>query len=172
MCDRRRSGTTSGRERRMLRRVRAGCRSRCPMGSRGRCARTRSWDRVPGLPAGGWGALAGVAAMPGVTPGAGPNGSVWMWEASPQRRRAAHRPWNGAGPHRYAWPSRGGSSSASCAPVRRPVRVEVAAFDVFGTWTAVVHVGACVRERGEKSPPSTTALSPARSRNRVFQPRP
>jgi len=36
----------------------------------------------PGFPAGGWGARAGVAAMPGVRPGAGPKGSVWMCDAS------------------------------------------------------------------------------------------
>ena len=65
---------------------------------------------VPGLPAGGWGALACAAAMPGVIPGAGPNGSVWMRAASiPIAARAAlissMKP---AGPHRYAWALRGG----------------------------------------------------------------
>ena len=36
----------------------------------------------PGFPSGGCGSRVGFAAMPGVSPGAGPNGSVWMREAS------------------------------------------------------------------------------------------
>src|SRR5947209_20324204 len=57
----------------------------------------------PGRPAGGWGVRAGLAAMPGVTLGAGPNGSVWMREASMPRaaRPALISSIKGAGPHRY-----------------------------------------------------------------------
>ena len=68
----------------------------------------------------------------------------------PDRRQAALiSSMKGAGPHRYASASRGGFG-------RQPVPwtacgVEVAALDIVGTWTAVVRLGACVRERSEES---------------------
>ena len=76
----------------------------------------------PGWPAGGWGARAGVAAMPGVRPGAGPKGSVWMREPSIPiaARPALISSMNGTGPQMYASASRGGESSTSSAAVRRP----------------------------------------------------
>ena len=57
---------------------------------------------VPASPAGGCGGRAGVAAIPGVSPVAGPNGSVWMCDAA---RPIAASPalmssMNPAGPHR------------------------------------------------------------------------
>src|SRR5919198_1880590 len=74
----------------------------------------------PGRPAGGWGVRAGVAAMPGVRPGAGPNGSVWIRAGS---RPIAARPalissMKVAGPQTYASASGGGPSSASTQAVR------------------------------------------------------
>ena len=60
--------------------------------------------------------------QPGVTAGAGPNGSVWMREVSTPiaASPALISSMKGAGPHRYASASRGGSSSASNDPVRWP----------------------------------------------------
>src|SRR4051812_15414683 len=59
---------------------------------------------VPARPAGGCGGRADVGAIPGVSPGAGPNGSVWMCDASkPIAARAALISYmKAAGPHRYA----------------------------------------------------------------------
>ncbi len=80
---------------------------------------------LPGWPEGGCGVRAGVAAMPGVRPGAGPNGSLRMREASipSAARPALISSMNGVGPHRYASASWGGSSSASRDPLRRPASV-------------------------------------------------
>ena len=56
----------------------------------------------PGGPSGGWGGRAGVAAIPGVRPAAGPNGSVWIRDASIPiaARPALISSMNDAGPHR------------------------------------------------------------------------
>ena len=88
-CGRRRCGRTSGRARRRPRRARAGCRSRCSTGSTRLLRANSIVGPSPGGPAGGCGVRAGVAAMPGVKPGSGPNSSVWMREAS---RPIAARP--------------------------------------------------------------------------------
>src|SRR6059036_3155175 len=106
----------------------------------------------PGLPAGGWGVRASVAAMPGVRPGAGPNGSVWMREASIPiaARPALISSMKGAGPHRYASASRGGSSSASADALRRPA-LSKSAFDVIWAGMAVVNLGVYVAKGGEES---------------------
>ena len=79
-------------------------------------------------------------------PAAGPNGSVWMWEAS---RPIAARPalmssMNGVGPHTYASASRGGSSSASTRRGETARAVEVAAF-------AVVRIGTAVEDGAARS---------------------
>src|SRR3954449_2055611 len=107
----------------------------------------------PGWPAGGWGVRAGVAAMPGVRLGAGPNGSVWMREASSPiaARPALISSMKGLGPHRYTSASRGGASSA-ISDAETAGAVEVAALEVVRSGTAVVHVRACVREGGEEGP--------------------
>ena len=107
---------------------------------------------LPGWPAGGWGVRAGVAAMPGVRPGAGPNGSVWMRDGVEadrgqagadlvhERRRPAQVCLGVAGRLELGEQRRG---ETACA-------VEVAAFEVVRAGTAVVDVGADVRERGEE----------------------
>ena len=115
---------------------------------------------VPGWPAGGCGGRAGVAAMPGVRPGAGPNGSVWMRAAS---RPSAARPalissMNGAGPQRYASASRGGSSSASSDGGEPARAVEVAALDVVGAGAAVADV-ACARSGATASSARASAAN-------------
>ena len=136
----------------MLRRARAGWRSRCSSGI-ARLLRANSIvGPSPGSPAGGCGARAGAAAMPGVRPGAGPKGSVWMRAASipSAARPALISSMNGIGPQRYASASRGGASSTSSAAVRRPVCVEVPAFAVVGAGAAVADVGVHVRERCEE----------------------
>ena len=72
--------------------------------------------------------------MPGVRPGAGPNGSVWMCEASIPiaARPALISSMNGVGPQRYASASRGGVELGEQRGGETARAVEVAAFEVVG----------------------------------------
>ncbi len=143
---------TNGRVRRMLRRFRAGWCSRCSRD--GEALRANSIvGPFPGWPAGGWGVRAGVAAMPGVRPGAGPT-----VQCGCVRRRSPRRQTGAGFRHERCWPAEVCLSVARWLEFGEPRpgetarELEVPPFDVVRTGTAVGHEGADVRERREESP--------------------
>ena len=136
----------------MLRRARAGWRSRRSTGWRGCCGRTRSSGRFRVRRRVGGASARVLPRCRASGPGAGPNGSVWMREASIPiaAKPALISSMNGAGPQRYASAFRGGSSSASRDAVRRPALSKSRPSRSSGPWTAVADVGPHVWERSEQ----------------------
>ena len=100
----------------------------------------------------GGGAHAGVALIPGVSPPAGPNTSVWMREASNPRaaRPALMSSMKGCGPAHVHLGIGGRLEFGEHWHGDTSHAVEVSAFEVIWVGAAVVHLGPCVRQRPEE----------------------
>ncbi len=92
--------------------------------------------------------------MPGVRPGAGPNGSVWVRAASTPNaaRLALISPMNGVGPQRYAASGERRAEVGERRCDETAGTVEFAALKIARIGAAVVDVTVYVRERREERP--------------------